>query len=59
MESEQIEIRVLRQDHSDQPSYWQSFRLVRETGMNMTSVLQRIATDPTTVSGMWRKLSSL
>jgi succinate dehydrogenase / fumarate reductase iron-sulfur subunit len=46
-----FEVRVLRQDRPAQPSYWQSFRLDRESGLNVTSVLQRIATDPTTVSG--------
>lgn len=46
-----FEVRVLRQDRPAQPSYWQSFRLDLESGLNVTSVLQRIATDPTTVSG--------
>ena len=49
--SAQFEVRVLRQDCSGQPSYWQSFRLVREPGMNVTSILQRIATDPKSLNG--------
>lgn len=46
-----FEVRVLRQDRPVQPSYWQSFRLDREPGLNVTSVLQRIAASPMTVSG--------
>jgi succinate dehydrogenase / fumarate reductase iron-sulfur subunit len=47
----QFEVRILRQDHPDDPSYWQTFRLNREPGMNVTSILQRIAAHPTTTSG--------
>lgn len=47
----QFEVRILRQDRPEQPSYWQSFRLDREPSMNVTSVLQRIAADPTTAGG--------
>jgi len=46
-----FEVRILRQDHPDRASYWQRFRLVREPGLNITSVLQRIATNPKTVNG--------
>lgn len=47
----EFEVRILRQDRPDQPSYWQAFRIRREPGMNITSVLQRIAARPETVSG--------
>ncbi len=47
----QFGVRVLRQDRPDRASYWQGFRLQREPGMNVTSVLQRIAAGPRTVSG--------
>lgn len=47
----QFDVRILRQDHPDRPSYWQTFRLEREEGMNVTSVLQRIAARPQTTSG--------
>jgi len=46
-----FEVRILRQDDPEQPSYWQSFRLDREPSMNVTSVLQRIAANPTTAAG--------
>lgn len=46
-----FEVRILRQDDPEQPSYWQSFRLDREPSMNVTSVLQRIAANPTTAVG--------
>jgi len=51
MAANKFEVRILRQDHSDDPSYWQTFRLDREPGMNVTSILQRIAANPTTTSG--------
>lgn len=44
-------VRILRQDRPTQPGYWQSFRLEREPGMNVTSVLQRIAAAPRTAGG--------
>lgn len=47
----QFEVRILRQDKPQQPSYWQTFRIQYERGMNITSVLQRIATRPVTVDG--------
>lgn len=47
----QFEVRILRQDHPEQPSYWQSFRLEHEPSLNVTSVLQRIAANPTTARG--------
>jgi succinate dehydrogenase / fumarate reductase iron-sulfur subunit len=45
-----FDTRILRKDNT-QPSYWQRFRLQRETGLNVTGVLQRIAADPKTVDG--------
>jgi len=50
-EPKQFEVRVLRQDRPSQESYWQSFCLDREPGMNVTSILQQIATKPSTVNG--------
>jgi succinate dehydrogenase / fumarate reductase iron-sulfur subunit len=49
--SNQFEVRVLRQDRPDEPSYWQTFRLDREPGLNVTSVLQRIAANPVSIDG--------
>jgi hypothetical protein len=37
---EQFDVRVLRQDAPREASYWQSFRLTREQGLNVTGVLQ-------------------
>ncbi|TWU45839.1 Fumarate reductase iron-sulfur subunit [Novipirellula aureliae] len=47
----EFEVCILRQDHPDRPSYWQTFRLAYEPGLNITAVLQRIATNPTTATG--------
>jgi succinate dehydrogenase / fumarate reductase iron-sulfur subunit len=46
-----FEVRVLRQDGPGQPSYWERYRVQRETDMNVISVLQRIAASSTTVEG--------
>ena len=46
-----FDIRILRRDGPELASYWQRFRLDREPGLNITSVLQRIAATPKTVSG--------
>lgn len=43
-------VRILRQDHPSEASYWQRFRIRREPGLNVTSVLQRIATEPVTAA---------
>lgn len=43
-------VRILRQDHPAEASYWQRFRIRREPGLNVTAVLQRIAADPKTVA---------
>jgi succinate dehydrogenase / fumarate reductase iron-sulfur subunit len=46
-----LSIRILRQDQPGESSYWQRFRIYREPGLNITSVLQRIAAIPETVGG--------
>ena len=47
----QFAVRVLRQDRPGLPSYWQTFRIEHEPEMNVTSVLQRIASLSRTASG--------
>jgi succinate dehydrogenase / fumarate reductase iron-sulfur subunit len=46
-----FEVRVLRQDTPDGPSYWERHKLVYEQDMNVTSVLQRIAAQAETIDG--------
>jgi succinate dehydrogenase / fumarate reductase iron-sulfur subunit len=46
-----FEVRILRQDRPQHTSYWQTFRLQYESGLNVTSVLQRIAAHPLTNDG--------
>jgi succinate dehydrogenase / fumarate reductase iron-sulfur subunit len=46
-----FEVRILRQDRPQHSSYWQTFRLQYESGLNVTSVLQRIAAHPLTIDG--------
>ena len=46
-----LTVRILRQDHPGEPSYWQRFRIREEPGLNVTAVLQRIAADPKTEAG--------
>ena len=46
-----VSVRILRQDHPAEASYWQRFRIHREPGLNITAVLQRIATEPKTATG--------
>lgn len=41
-------VRILRRDHPAEASYWQSFRIRQEPGLNVTAVLQRIAAEPVT-----------
>jgi len=43
-------VRILRRDHPAEASYWQSFRFRRESGLNVTAVLQRIAAEPVTAA---------
>jgi len=47
-----FEVRVLRQDTPDGPSYWERHRLEHEPDMNVTSVLQRIAAQAETIDGV-------
>ncbi len=49
-QSDTVEVRVLRQDRPAAPSYWEHFRVPYEPGLNVTSVLQRIAAHPVTVT---------
>ncbi len=44
-------VRVLRQDGRDQQPYTQTFELPYRPGMNVISVLQEIAANPTTIDG--------
>jgi len=44
-----VRVRVQRQDTPQGGSYWQSFEVPYEEGMNVTTVLQRIALSPVTV----------
>ena len=46
-----FDVRVLRQDGPEQPSYWQRHRVQLEPDMNVTSVLQRIAAKAQTADG--------
>jgi succinate dehydrogenase / fumarate reductase iron-sulfur subunit len=46
-----FEVRVLRQDTPDGPSYWERHCLAYEPDLNITSVLQRIAAQAETVDG--------
>lgn len=41
-------VNILRQQDPHSGSHWESFELPYEAGMNMTTVLQRIAADPVT-----------
>ena len=45
-----FEVRILRQDQPHSASYWERFRLMYEPGLNVTSVLQRIAAHPVTTA---------
>ena len=44
-----FKVRIHRQDNPDTGAYWQTFEVPHEPGMNITTVLQRIAADPITV----------
>lgn len=48
---ESFEVRVLRQDGPQQPSYWERHRVRYEPDMNVISVLQRIAAQAKTTDG--------
>ena len=45
-----LSVRILRQNHPGEASYWQRFRILREPGLNVTAILQRIAADPKTLA---------
>ncbi|REK09825.1 MAG: succinate dehydrogenase iron-sulfur subunit [Planctomycetota bacterium] len=47
-----FEVRVLRQDDPDSPSYWERHRLEHKPDMNVTSVLQAIAAQGETIDGV-------
>ena len=44
-----VKVRIQRQDRPESGPYWESFEMPVEVGMNITTVLQRIAADPVTV----------
>lgn len=48
--SKSFAVKVLRQSTPHDGSYWDTFKLPYEEGMNVTTVLQRIASHPVTVS---------
>jgi len=48
--AKRIEVRILRQDQPQTASYWERFRVDYEPGLNVTSVLQRIAAHPVTTA---------
>ncbi len=45
-----LKVRILRQADPDGGTQWQTFEVPHEDGMNITTVLQRIAAKPVTVS---------
>lgn len=49
--SKTITVAVKRQDHPSSGSRWEKFAVDYESGMNMTTVLQRIAAHPVTTEG--------
>ncbi len=46
--SETIKVKVLRQENDHSGSHWETFNVEHEIGMNVTTVLQRIAANPVT-----------
>jgi succinate dehydrogenase / fumarate reductase, iron-sulfur subunit len=46
-----FDVRVLRQSTPATPSYWETFRLPYEPELNVTSVLQKVATHSVTTGG--------
>lgn len=46
-----FEVRILRQDAPDRPSYWERHRVPYESDMNVISVLQRVAAQAKSVDG--------
>lgn len=49
--SKTVTVHVTRQDSPDGGKYQQSFRIEVEPGLNVTTILQRIAAEPVTVEG--------
>jgi len=49
--SKQLTVHVARQDNPDSPPYRSSYRIAYEPGLNVTTVLQRIAAGPITTDG--------
>ncbi|NOX60287.1 MAG: succinate dehydrogenase iron-sulfur subunit [Planctomycetes bacterium] len=49
--SKKVKVNILRQDSPDSASYWQRFELPVEHGMNVTTILLRIAAMRTTLDG--------
>ncbi len=37
MNDSKLTVRVLRQDHTDKPNYWQTFQIPYEPGLNVIS----------------------
>jgi succinate dehydrogenase / fumarate reductase iron-sulfur subunit len=46
-----IRVRILRCEGPAKPSRWETFKISTERGMNIISVLQQIAANPTTIDG--------
>ncbi len=49
-DAESLEVHVLRQMRPGAPSYWEVFHVAYEPGLNVTSVLQKIAAHPVTTA---------
>jgi succinate dehydrogenase / fumarate reductase iron-sulfur subunit len=48
---ESVTVRVRRRENPDAQAQWEEFRVAYEPGLNITSVLQRIAANPVTTEG--------
>lgn len=46
-----VSVRIKRQESPDAPSRWENFSVPYEKGMNVTTVLLRVARDPVTIEG--------
>lgn len=49
--TDEIVVKIKRQDRPDAAAYWQTFKLPYKANMNLTSVLQAIAARPVTADG--------
>lgn len=47
-QAETIKVKVLRQENDHAGAHWETFNVPREVGMNVTTILQRIAANPVT-----------